>query len=99
MRSCNHFSAGPNRGQLETFATFVPSNEDPRFNVKRVYAQSPGGRFMTRFVVSFASVMLLVPPLAAAELKSGPQPGNELPGSFNVLNINGPQAGKSNCQV
>ncbi len=37
--------------------------------------------------------------LAAGSLKSGPQPGEEIPGPFHVKNVNGSQAGKSNCQV
>ena len=36
---------------------------------------------------------------AEGDLKSGPQVGQKIPGPFNVLNVNGPQAGKSNCQV
>jgi len=46
------------------------------------------------------AVMLLVGGVMAAEaLKSGPQIGDKVPGPFNVMNCNGPQAGKSNCQV
>jgi hypothetical protein len=37
--------------------------------------------------------------IAAETLKSGPQPGQNVPGPFNVLNINGSAAGSSNCQV
>ena len=33
----------------------------------------------------------------AAELKSGPQPGEKVPGPFAPLNINGPAAGEKNC--
>ena len=36
---------------------------------------------------------------AEGDLKSGPQVGQKIPGAFNVLNVNGSQAGKSNCQV
>jgi hypothetical protein len=44
-------------------------------------------------------LLLVVAPVRGAELKSGPQPGDEIPGSFNVLNINGPQAGQTKCLV
>lgn len=33
----------------------------------------------------------------AAELKSGPQPGEKVPGPFAPLNINGKAAGQKNC--
>ncbi|MCZ2340373.1 MAG: hypothetical protein LC104_01090 [Bacteroidales bacterium] len=33
----------------------------------------------------------------AAELKSGPQPGEKVPGPFTPLNINGSAAGQKNC--
>lgn len=36
---------------------------------------------------------------AAGGLHSGPQPGQMIPGPFHVKNVNGAQAGKSNCQV
>lgn len=35
----------------------------------------------------------------AAELKSGPQPGETIPGPFHPLNINGAKAGQKNCLV
>ena len=35
----------------------------------------------------------------AAELKSGPQPGDKLPGPFHPLNVTGPFAGKKQCLV
>ncbi len=31
--------------------------------------------------------------------KSGPQPGEEIPGPFSPLNITGPDAGQKRCQV
>ena len=37
--------------------------------------------------------------MAADAPKSGPQVGDNVPGPFNVLNVSGPQAGKTNCQV
>jgi hypothetical protein len=36
---------------------------------------------------------------AAGDLKSGPQVGEQLPGPFHPLNINGAKAGKKNCLV
>ena len=36
---------------------------------------------------------------AAGELKSGPQPGESLPGPFHYLNVNGPHAGNPHCLV
>jgi hypothetical protein len=49
---------------------------------------------------AFAAAALCLSAVVAAEtLKSGPQPGDNVPGPFNVLNISGDQAGRSNCQV
>lgn len=48
---------------------------------------------------TLAATLLAGSVLAAGALKSGPQPGQEIPGPFHVKNCNGPQAGKSNCQV
>ena len=51
-------------------------------------------------VGAFAVAVLAVAGAVAGEgLKSGPQVGKNIPGPFNVLNVNGSQAGKSNCQV
>ncbi|GIW80276.1 MAG: hypothetical protein KatS3mg105_2083 [Gemmatales bacterium] len=50
-------------------------------------------RFAAVAVALLASSALLAAP------KSGPQVGEKIPGAFNVLNCNGPAAGKSNCQV
>jgi hypothetical protein len=36
---------------------------------------------------------------AADELKSGPQPGESIPGPFHYLNVNGPHAGNPHCLV
>jgi hypothetical protein len=46
-----------------------------------------------------AIVLALGSTMAADGVKSGPQVGDSVPGAFNVLNVTGPQAGKSNCQV
>ncbi len=35
----------------------------------------------------------------SADLKSGPQVGEKLPGAFHPLNLTGPEAGKKNCLV
>jgi hypothetical protein len=45
-----------------------------------------------------AGVVALIGSLAvAAELKSGPQAGDKLPGPFHPLNVNGESAGKKQC--
>jgi hypothetical protein len=36
---------------------------------------------------------------AAAEIKSGPQPGEKIPGPFTPLNVTGEDAGKKQCLV
>jgi hypothetical protein len=36
---------------------------------------------------------------AAADLKSGPQPGDKIPGPFHPLNVTGSAAGKKQCLV
>jgi hypothetical protein len=36
---------------------------------------------------------------AAEQLKSGPQPGDTIPGPFHYLNVNGPHAGNPHCLV
>src|SRR5262249_13155837 len=36
--------------------------------------------------------------VVAADFKSGPQTGEQVPGAFNVLNVNGPTPGETNCQ-
>ena len=48
---------------------------------------------------ALAIVLALGSTMAAEAVKSGPQTGDSIPGPFNVLNLNGPQSGKSNCQV
>jgi hypothetical protein len=48
---------------------------------------------------SLASALLVYAALAGETLKSGPQPGSDIPGPFHVLNINGAAAGEKNCQV
>jgi len=48
---------------------------------------------------SLAAVLLFCSAGLAAELKSGPQVDETLPGPFHPLNCNGPMAGKKFCQV
>ena len=48
---------------------------------------------------SLAVALLVGGAIAAEALKSGPQPGNPVPGPFNPLNVTGSQAGKKACQV
>lgn len=43
--------------------------------------------------------LLLAASAGAAEIKSGLQPGEKLPGPFHPLNINGSRAGQKNCLV
>lgn len=49
--------------------------------------------------VSLAVAVLVGTCAAEDAVKSGPQPGDAIPGPFNVLNINGTRAGQSNCQI
>ncbi len=48
---------------------------------------------------SLAMALLAGGVIAAEELKSGPQPGNAIPGPFHPLNVTGSAAGKKACQV
>jgi hypothetical protein len=47
--------------------------------------------------LSVAAVVLTAGLVVAAELKSGPQPGEKVPGPFTPLNVTGDAAGKKNC--
>jgi len=47
--------------------------------------------FAVAVVAAFGSIVL------AAEIKSGPQAGDKVPGPFHPLNINGEGAGKKEC--
>jgi hypothetical protein len=49
--------------------------------------------------VTAAFVLLASSLLAEEALKSGPQKGQNLPGPFSPLNINGANAGQKVCQV
>jgi hypothetical protein len=48
---------------------------------------------------SLAVALLAGSVLAAEGLKSGPQPGQSVPGPFSPLNVTGSAAGKKACQV
>ena len=52
---------------------------------------------MIRKLFAGAAVALVAGFAVAAELKSGPQTGEEVPGPFVPLNINGKKAGEKNC--
>src|SRR6516164_6378469 len=55
---------------------------------------------MLRRTVALAAVLSLVAALgvyAQNSLKSGPQVGQDVPGPFHPLNINGSKAGQKNC--
>ncbi len=57
---------------------------------------------MNRRIVRGASlaIVLLTGSLMAGEgLKSGPQPGDMVPGPFNPLNVTGDNAGSKACQI
>ena len=48
---------------------------------------------------SLALVLFAGSMIAGASLKSGPQPGDMIPGPFHPLNITGANAGEKACQV
>jgi len=53
---------------------------------------------MVRKTIAGLTAVALVAGFAvAAELKSGPQTGEKVPGPFHPLNINGEKAGQKNC--
>lgn len=52
---------------------------------------------MRRNLFAAAVVAVLAGSVVAADLKSGPQAGEKVPGPFHPLNINGSEAGKKNC--
>lgn len=54
-----------------------------------------------RFAVggTLALVLLAGSLVAEETLKSGPQPGDRVPGPFNPLNVTGDNAGEKTCQV
>ena len=52
---------------------------------------------MKRHLFAAVAAAVLAAPSLAAELKSGPQPGEKVPGPFAPLNINGKAAGEKHC--
>ena len=56
-------------------------------------------RSMPLVRASAALLLLFGSALAATPVKSGPQPGDDIPGPFHVLNVTGPSAGEKNCQI
>jgi hypothetical protein len=52
---------------------------------------------MVRNVLAAALVVVAGGLVAAAELKSGPQPGAKVPGAFHPYNVTGEDAGKTAC--
>lgn len=52
-----------------------------------------------KFLLAAPLVALVAGVGIAAELKSGPQPGEKIPGPFSPLNINGETAGEKQCLV
>jgi hypothetical protein len=50
-----------------------------------------------RFALAALLCLGLSAALAAEGMKSGPQPGQTVPGPFHPLNINGPSAGEKSC--
>jgi hypothetical protein len=56
---------------------------------------------MKRFSLGATAIagLLLAGGAWAAELKSGLQPGEKLPGPFHPLNITGAKAGQKHCLV
>jgi hypothetical protein len=52
---------------------------------------------MFRTVIAAAVMLVLGGAALAADLKSGPQVGEDVPGPFHPLNVNGEDAGKKAC--
>lgn len=52
---------------------------------------------MIRKLAPLVAVVLLAGAAFAADLKSGPQVGEDVPGPFHPLNVNGEDAGKKAC--
>src|SRR5262249_4571649 len=57
----------------------------------------PGDRSMIRKLFAAAVVVAVGGVALAADLKSGPQAGEKVPGPFHPLNVNGEDAGKKVC--
>lgn len=53
---------------------------------------------MTRYLLTTAMIGLAAGISLGADIESGLAPGKSV-SPFNVLNVNGPAAGESNCQI
>lgn len=53
---------------------------------------------MTRYLLTTAMIGLAAGISLGADIESGLAPGKSM-SPFNVLNVNGPAAGESNCQI
>src|SRR4051812_47470246 len=59
-----------------------------------------GSKGMNRLsVLACAAGLVLAAVANGAEIKSGLQPGDKIPGPFHPLNVNGSRAGQKNCLV
>ncbi len=56
-------------------------------------------RPMLMLGASVAALLAFGSAFAADDLKSGPQPGQYVPGPFNPLHANGPDEGRKLCLV
>jgi hypothetical protein len=54
---------------------------------------------ITKFLLTVPALVFAVGLSSAAEIKSGPQPGEKIPGPFMPLNVNGDDAGEKRCLV
>lgn len=54
-------------------------------------------QLVARPFTSVAALLLAGAMLQAAPVQSGPQPGEKVPGPFQPLHVNGPEAGKKAC--
>jgi hypothetical protein len=54
---------------------------------------------LCRLAGSAFLILTVLNAVAQQPLRSGPQPGDDIPGSFYPLNINGEDAGQKRCLV
>ncbi len=66
---------------------------DEHFTLRSIYQMKAFS------VLAGVAGLLLAATVGAAELKSGPQPGEKIPGPFHPLNITGGKAGQKHCLV
>ena len=53
--------------------------------------------FAVHVVAAVLAAQVLVGAVRAEPVRSGPQPGEQVPGPFKPLNVNGPEAGQKAC--